>query len=220
MIKKILLICVFFCGVAFANASQEKFVKQLDDSFKKIMNESSTKADFYSKNPDSYYKLLDVELEKLFDFDLITKRIVGKHYKQMSADELTKFKDHFKHSLFNNFSSFLLNPENLSSFKDKTSYSVGKFVMSQSNPNKASQDIAIKYENKSYNLSLSLFNKNNLWKGENMILDNLNIGLNYRNQFYNLMEKHKNNVDDVINNWKNAEELRKVTEDELGVADE
>ena len=44
-------------------------------------------------------------------------------------------------------------------------------------------------------------NKQGEWKLINIVINGVNLGLTFRNQFYSLMEKEENNLDLVIENW-------------------
>ena len=44
-------------------------------------------------------------------------------------------------------------------------------------------------------------NKQGQWKLINIVINGVNLGLTFRNQFYSLMEKEENNLDVVIERW-------------------
>ena len=44
-------------------------------------------------------------------------------------------------------------------------------------------------------------NKQGQWKLINIVINGVNLGLTFRNQFYSLMEKEGNNLDVVIERW-------------------
>ena len=44
-------------------------------------------------------------------------------------------------------------------------------------------------------------NKQGQWKLINIVINGVNLGLTFRNQFYALMKKEGNNLDAVIERW-------------------
>ena len=44
-------------------------------------------------------------------------------------------------------------------------------------------------------------NTSGAWKVRNIIVDGINLGLTYRNQFDGAMSRHGNDIEKVIGNW-------------------
>ena len=145
---------------------------------------------------DLSFKLIEI-LEPVVDFDKISKAIMGKYYKKAGPDEREAFKGIFKETFANLYAKTLLQfdvesvkvqkPEADKPFK-------GKMVMT-----------VIAADKSTYTITYSL-RKNKTsqaWRVRNVILDGINLGLTYRNQFYGAVDRHQGDLGQVIANWRN-----------------
>ena len=71
-----------------------------------------------------------------------------------------------------------------------------------SNSKRAKIQLEIITQSKVYPALYSMYlDKNSKWKVINIIVNGVNLGLTFRNQFYALMKSHNNDVDKVIEEW-------------------
>ena len=52
-----------------------------------------------------------------------------------------------------------------------------------------------------YTINYSLGLVDDVWKLRNITIEGINVGLQFRSQFAAYMQKYKNNIDLVIDNW-------------------
>ena len=72
----------------------------------------------------------------------------------------------------------------------------------QKDPRKARVSLEVYGKDGSaYPVEYSLVLVNDRWKLRNLVIDGINIGLQFRSQFTAYMQQYKNDIDKVIDNW-------------------
>jgi len=72
----------------------------------------------------------------------------------------------------------------------------------ESEPDRASIDLQIYGQDGTiYAVNYNLVLLDSDWKLRNVTIEGINIGLQFRSQFASYMDKFRNDIDEVINNW-------------------
>ncbi len=201
--KKILKFSVIgllaLCWAAMAPASvpnQQAFdivASTQDEVLKQILENREQ----YLEDLDLYFAEIERLLGPRMDFKRIARRVMAKHYKKASAEQRDRFAAVFKDSLMQLYSKGLLEYENqrIVVLPPKTP--------KKPNPKKQKVDVELYTDSgNKFPISYSMFlTKDAEWKIENVIVNGINIGLTYRNQFARLMKVNKNDIDLVITEW-------------------
>ena len=112
-----------------------------------------------------------------------------------SKNQIEKFNKVFKASLLETYS------KTLAEFKDEEIL-VSSKVKKSSKGNKEKVSLQIITSTKIYPATYDMYlNDEGKWKLINIVINGVNLGLTFRNQFYSLMEKEGNNLDVVIEKW-------------------
>lgn len=207
----IFCVSVIMCGLAVATQAQDdphQVVQQTTEHVLDIIK--NAKAD-YKKDPQKYNEQVTVLLEDVIDFDKFARSVMGRyasdqHYKTLTTEaEKTAFKQQIS-----NFSA---------RFKRGIvdTYAKGLFDFDGQNiktlPMRKGDDIAsgavtvmqhvYKESGKPYVIQYSMRrNKSGEWKLNNLIVEGINLGLTYRNQFSVSADYYKGDIDKVIANWQ------------------
>lgn len=163
------------------------------------------KREQYQQDDQLFFEEIMDLLEPVIDFKRISRRVMAKYYKKATIDQREKFAQVFRQSLLNIYAKGLLE------FDDQEVIVLEPSAKGSGNPKKQKVDIeVIDKQGAKYPISYSMYlNKSNEWKMENVIVNGINIGLTYRNQFARLMKLNKNDIDLVITDWSsqvNAEQ--------------
>lgn len=146
-------------------------------------------------------------LEPAVDFDAIARGVMGKHGKQATQAQKQEFSTAFKRSLsklyMKSFQTFELKSVEVLPLPDDFS------------PQDTRTYIKMKAQtgnNKIYSIDYAMGrkDKNQPWQVHNIILDGVNLGLVYMNQFDGAVSRH-GSVEAAINNWS-ADEIKSVEE--------
>ena len=129
------------------------------------------------------------------DFKRISRNVMGKYYKDANKAQIEKFNKVFKSTLLNSYS------KTLAEFKDERII-VSKETKKSSKGNREKVFLQILTSTKVYPATYDMYlNDRGQWKLINIVINGVNLGLTFRNQFYSLMKSESNDIDLVIEKW-------------------
>ena len=182
---------LFFFNQSFAESSSE-YVEKIHEDIVLVVR---AKQGIYEENPEEFIKAISFALQPLVDFKRISRNVMGRYYKDANKEQIEKFNKVFKASLLETYS------KTLAEFKDEEIL-VSSEVKKSPKGNREKVSLQIVTSTKVYPAIYDMYlNKQGQWKLINIIINGVNLGLTFRNQFYSLMEKEENNLDVVIERW-------------------
>ena len=182
---------LFFFNQVFAESSSE-YVEKIHEDIVLVVR---AKQGIYEENPEEFIKAISFALQPLVDFKRISRNVMGRYYKDANKEQIEKFNKVFKASLLETYS------KTLAEFKDEEIL-VSSKVKKSPKGNREKVSLQIVTSTKIYPAVYDMYlNKQGQWKLINIVINGVNLGLTFRNQFYSLMEKEGNNVDLVIKKW-------------------
>ena len=182
---------LFFFNQVFAESSSE-YVEKIHEDIVLVVR---AKQGIYEENPEEFIKAISFALQPLVDFKRISRNVMGRYYKDANKEQIEKFNKVFKASLLDTYS------KTLAEFKDEEIL-VSSEVKKSPKGNKEKVSLKIVTSTKVYPATYDMYlNKQGQWKLINIVINGVNLGLTFRNQFYSLMEKEGNNLDVVIERW-------------------
>ena len=182
---------LFFFNQVFAESSSE-YVEKIHEDVVLVVR---AKQGIYEENPEEFIKAISFALQPLVDFKRISRNVMGRYYKDANKEQIEKFNKVFKTSLLKTYS------KTLAEFKDEQIL-VSSQVKKSPKGNREKVSLQIVTSTKIYPAVYDMYrNKQGQWKLINIVINGVNLGLTFRNQFYSLMEKEGNNLDVVIEKW-------------------
>ena len=182
---------LFFFNQVFAESSSE-YVEKIHEDIVLVVR---AKQGIYEENPEEFIKAISLALQPLVDFKRISKNVMGRHYKDANKQQIEKFNKVFKESLLETYS------KTLAEFRDEEII-VSSKVKKSPKGNREKVSLQIVTSTKIYPAIYDMYlNKQGEWKLINIIINGVNLGITFRNQFYSLMEKEGNDLDLVIEKW-------------------
>ena len=167
----------------------------LDDRAQEMVNVIVTNQSLYASNPVKFKAKINTIFEPMVDFRRVGASVMGKkYYRAATKDQRLRFISVFKTSLLDTYSS------TLAQWGDqtiKTNFSK-KIVFNKT------EDVnqSLVTSNNIYPITYKVRNdgKGN-WLIINIIVNGVNLGLTFRNQFQALALEHSEDIDEIINNW-------------------
>tara|TARA_B110000263_G_C15148958_1_gene436916 strand:- start:5 stop:604 length:600 start_codon:yes stop_codon:yes gene_type:complete len=167
----------------------------LDDRAQEMVNVIVTNQSLYASNPVKFKAKINTIFEPMVDFRRVGASVMGKkYYRVATKDQRLRFISVFKTSLLDTYSS------TLAQWGDqtiKTNFSK-KIVFNKT------EDVnqSLVTSNNIYPITYKVRNdgKGN-WLIINIIVNGVNLGLTFRNQFQALALEHNEDIDEIINNW-------------------
>ena len=167
----------------------------LDDRAQEMVNVIVTNQSLYVSDPVKFKAKINTIFEPMVDFRRVGASVMGKkYYRAATKDQRLRFISVFKTSLLDTYSS------TLAQWGDqtiKTNFSK-KIVFNKT------EDVnqSLVTSNNIYPITYKVRNdgKGN-WLIINIIVNGVNLGLTFRNQFQALALEHNEDIDEIINNW-------------------
>lgn len=164
---------------------------------KEILNLISEGQAYAKDNPERFYAEVESLLRPLVDFPRFARNVMGPYYKQANAEQRKRFSDSFKWSLVRTYALAL------TEFRDGE-VNVLPPRKPPRDPDKVNVTQEIKYEGKPYIVVYRMTrDKSRLWRMQNLVVEGVNIGLNYKTQFAAAMKdpQYGGDLDAVIEAW-------------------
>lgn len=153
---------------------------------------------YFDDDPNRFYREVQVLLDPVVDFRSFSRLVMAKHYKKASPKQRTRFSETFQSNLVRTYGNALLQ------FTDEE-IKVLDPEGPPRNPKRPSVHMEIKTKGGAvYPLSYTMGrNKAGGWQMKNIIINGINIGLTFRNQFASAVRdrQYGGDLDKVIDSW-------------------
>ena len=172
--------------------SAHEHAERIHDNIIEIIR---TRNQLFLDNPDLFTKEISDAFGQIVDFKRISRNVMGKYAKDATTNQLEDFSEVFEKSLLDTYASTLVE------FKDEK-INVLPPISPANSKKKVRVNIEIVTSSSTYPGRYSMYlDKNNDWKIINIEINGMNLGKIFRNQFYSLMEKNKEDINLVIEKW-------------------
>ncbi|AAN66586.1 putative ABC transporter, auxiliary component YrbC [Pseudomonas sp. XWY-1] len=148
----------------------------------------------YKSNPNAFYDSLNRILGPVVDADGISRSIMTvKYSRKATPEQMQRFQENFKRSLMQFYGNALLEYNNQGITVDPAKADDGK---------RASVGMKVTGNNGAvYPVQYTLENIGGEWKVRNVIVNGINIGKLFRDQFADAMQRNGNDLDKTIDGW-------------------
>lgn len=149
----------------------------------------------YKQDPSAFYAALDRILGPVVDLEGISKGVMTVRYSRAaSPEQMQRFEQSFKTSLMRFYGNALLEYDN----QEIRILPVG----GKQEPGREAVNMEIKDgKGTVYPLSYTMVELDGAWRMRNVIINGINIGKLFRDQFAQSMKDHGNDLDKVIDTW-------------------
>ena len=183
----------------------------VEDTSVRVMEVLDANRELYKQDSNAFLEGLNEILDPVVDFHGIARSVMTVRYSRSASDEqMERFIDTFKLSMIEFYGNALLE------------FNSGKIVVlppargSQQSDQRASVDMEVQANDGNiYKVTYTMANIDGQWKVRNVIVEGINIGLLFRDQFAQAMQAQRNDLDAVIANWGSVvAESREIVEKE------
>ena len=175
-----------------AQSNPDNFLDDRAQAMVRVIRENQS---LYISDPEQFKSKINTIFEPMVDFRRVGANVMGKkYYIAATTDQRLRFISIFKKSLLDTYSSTLAQWGDQTietNFSKKTVF----------NKNEAVNQSLIT-SNNIYPITYKVRSdgKDN-WLIINIIVNGVNLGLTFRNQFQALALEHNENIDDIIDHW-------------------
>jgi phospholipid transport system substrate-binding protein len=158
----------------------------------------------YKQDPSKFYDALNTIVGPVVDAEGISRSIMTvKYSRKATPAQMKTFQENFKKGLFQFYGNALLEYNNQGITVAPTGDESG---------DRTSVNMTVKGTNGAvYPVQYTLEKINGEWKLRNVIINGINIGKLFRDQFADAMQRNGNDLDKTINGW--AGEVAKAKEE-------
>jgi len=191
-----LFACLLLGGAARADAADPTTViRNGTDSLLKVITEGKT---YFDKDPDRFYAEIQRVLDPTVDFAKFAQGVMAVYYKRATPTQRERFQATFKTGLVRTYGKALLD------FGDEKID-----VLPSDRPREQPDRDVVKMEihskeGKVYPVLYSMrLGDDGQWRMYNIVINGINMGITYRNQFASAMKAPENHgsLDEVISQW-------------------
>lgn len=177
---------------AAALETPEEMVQKASRAVLDLVEEARTYVD---ENPERFFRQVETVLSPVVDFDSFARSVMATHYRKATPEQRRRFVETFRSGLVRTYALALLDFQN------------GRVVVVP--PDRPPRDPArrtVRMEVHTvgqvwpvlYSVSQG---RDGDWQVRNLIVNGVNMGLTYRNQFSSAMNQRGGDIDAVIDGW-------------------
>jgi len=188
---------VFIClavmsSVVMAAPAAHEVVQQTTTT---LLADLKANKEQYRTDPGAFYTALNNILGPVVDVDGISRGVMTVRFsRQATPEQMTRFQENFKRSLMQFYGNALLEYNN-----QDIRVLPGN---GPQDPQRTAVNMEIKDGNGTiYPLSYTMVSLDGTWKMRNVIINGINVGKLFRDQFAQSMQNNGNDLDKVINSW-------------------
>ncbi|MGO2390789.1 MULTISPECIES: MlaC/ttg2D family ABC transporter substrate-binding protein [Halomonas] len=165
------------------------------DNISSLMADLDGREDYYANNLNELEALVDSSLDQVADFRYIGASVMGNYFRNASPEQRSRFADVFRQTLIDTYTRGLVT-------FDYDELRVLDSQQAQRYDDQASVAMEVVANNgQVYPVSYSLRLSGGEWRVVNVIVNGINLGLTFRNQFDQAMRDNNRDYDAVINGW-------------------
>jgi len=188
----LLVLLAAFSVLVQAAPSAHEVIQQTTDE---LLADLKANKDQYRQDPSAFYESLNAILGPVVDAEGISRSIMTvKYSRNATPEQMSRFQGNFKRSLMQFYGNALLEYNNqqikvlpASGKQDPKRTSVGMEVTGR--------------QGEIYPVSYTMVNHDGDWMVRNVIINGINIGKLFRDQFADAMQKNNGDLDRTIDGW-------------------
>lgn len=189
------MMMVLLCGLPMLAAAADSPQTALQDATNVLLARILKEKETLKKDPQALYRLVEENITPYMDVDGIARGVMGQYYRQSTPVQRTQFTAVFKQSLVRTYA------------KGLTAYDNQKVIFKPykagPDPKKAQVDLEVQGNTgQIYPVTFQMRLDNaGAWKVNNILLNGINLGLTFRNQFGSAVETNSGSIDKAIAGW-------------------
>ena len=194
ILKKNFLVFFLLTGSLYILSDEDPYIF-IDENAQKMVRVLTEDSSLFETDRTLYEDKIKEIFEPMIDFRRVAASVMGKKYYLLATkEERAEFVLIFKDSLLDTYA------ETLAQWGDSTittEFPKNKEELSKNVEVKQTLDTGTS----KYPISYKLRKSKDGWKIVNIIINGVNLGLTFRNQFQALAVSHNENISDTLRNW-------------------
>ena len=188
------LFLISFISISI-NSEENPYVF-IDANAQKMVKVLTEESNLFETNREEYEDKIKIIFEPMIDFRRVSASVMGKKYYLMSTPvQRDNFINIFKDSLLDTYA------ETLAQWGESTISTHFPDELPQEGIKTIEVKQTLNTGTSKYPISYKLRKSSEGWKIVNIIINGVNLGLTFRNQFQALAQSHNEDIDSTLKNW-------------------
>ncbi|MBV1876873.1 MAG: ABC transporter substrate-binding protein [Pseudomonadales bacterium] len=194
---RILIFIVFSCLTSSVLAAEEPY-DAVNRATQQMLVRLVEIQPRYETDRQWFFDQLDETISPFIDFEGYSRNVMAKYFRRASAQQQQQFQAAFHRSLVETYAKALVEFNN-------ERVEVLKPTKPQKKPGRAKITLAVhSHDGPVFNIRYDLRLLEEQWKLRNLVIDGINLGLQFRSQFSAQMDSANGNMDLVIKRWNDG----------------
>ncbi|MGO2133266.1 MAG: MlaC/ttg2D family ABC transporter substrate-binding protein [Halomonas sp.] len=164
-------------------------------SVNQLMGQLDGRKDYYASHPNELKQVVENSLANVADFRYIGASVMGRYFSNATPQQRSRFADVFRQTLIDTYANGLLTFD----YRELRVLGNQQADRYEDQANVGMEVVAT--DGKVFPISYTMRLSNGEWKVVNVIVNGINLGLTFRNQFDQAMRQKNRNYDAVISGW-------------------
>ncbi|PXX99564.1 toluene tolerance protein [Halomonas sp. LBP4] len=187
--------CLVLVSLSAQAAPEREPEEVIRESIDELMAQIEGRRDYFADNVDELKALVDDNLDDIADFRYIGASVMGRYFQNATPRQRSRFAGTFRKTLIDTYTKGLVTFD----YRELR-------VLDNQQPQRYEDQASVAMEvvaidGSVYPVSYSLRLSDGQWKVVNVIVNGINLGLTFRNQFDQAMREHGRDYDAVIESW-------------------
>ena len=195
-----------FSGLTAAATDARTVVEQ---TTQELLGDLAANKELYRADPTAFYNAMDNILGDVVDADGISRSVMTVRYsRRATPEQMQRFQENFKRSLMRFYGNALLeyNNQGIRVLPDERAQG--------DNRTEVRMEVTDQ-KGVIYPVSYTMVKINNQWRMRNVIINGINLGKLFRDQFAEAMQRNAQDLDRVIDTWVDTVAKTRTTEEDV-----
>lgn len=188
----LLCVALAFTGISVAATDARTVVEETTNN---LLADLKANKEHYRSNPTAFYQAMDSILGEVVDADGISRSVMTVRYsRRATPEQMQRFQENFKRSLMQFYGNALLeyNNQNVRVLPNTN----------DQGPDRSEVRMEVTdLKGVIYPVSYTMVKVKNKWMMRNVIINGINVGKLFRDQFAEAMQRNAHDLDRVIDSW-------------------
>lgn len=195
---------------ATASSDEEELREYVEGNTLKLVDKLGDIRKLYDEDREAFYDEMDEALGEFIAFRRVAARVMGKYARQASEEQRDEFVKAFRRSLYDAYGGAAVSID-----RGDFDLTVESVEINPRNEDRATVNLRITTESgERYGVAYSMYRpEEGNWQMENVIVEGINIGLAFRDQFEQQIQDEDGDVAEVVANWSSEKADVKGLED-------
>ena len=201
---------VLFAPCVTADMENPAPVEIIQASTDELIGAIEAARTYFDEDPERFYTQVQAILDPVIDFKSFSRSVMAVHYKRASDEQRERFASNFQNALVRTYGKALLEFDN-----EKIEVMASDHQPTKPGRSNVRMEVT-SHSGQVYPVVYSMrYTDGNGWRIRNIIVNGINIGLTYRNQFGSAM--NNSDLESVIDDWaETVANVDPVTGEESG----